>query len=144
MELLTVATGGRIGFSTGSPLRVLEDMQILKPNFLPVVPRLMNKFYQAVVAAGSTPGLKGTLFNMAVKAKLERLHATGDPTHALWDRLIFNKVRRSGSLKTCLYEPMHEGSECFWWKPQICRLWLCASQSTSLGFHAYRFMLQDS
>ena len=92
MELCVILTGGRIGFSTGSPLRILEDMQVLGPNFFPAVPRLLNRIYQIVAANLEAPGLKGTLFRRAVAAKMERLKATGDYSHPLWDRLVFNKV----------------------------------------------------
>ena len=94
MELCVILAGGKIGFSTNSPLRVLEDMQVLKPNFFPSVPRLLNRIYQAVAANLDAPGLKGALFRRAVAAKMERLKATGDYTHPLWDRLVFNKVIR--------------------------------------------------
>ena len=89
-----ILTGGMIGFSTGSPLRIIEDMQVLKPNFFPAVPRLLNKIYQAIAANLEAPGLKGALFRRAVAAKMERLKATGDYSHPLWDRLVFNKVIR--------------------------------------------------
>ncbi|ESK92844.1 long-chain-fatty-acid- ligase [Moniliophthora roreri MCA 2997] len=92
-ELCLVACGGRIGYWTGDPLRLLEDCQILKPNFFPSVPRVLNRIYQAANAAGDLPGLKGMLFKKAVQAKLERLRATGEVTHAFWDRLVFRKVR---------------------------------------------------
>jgi long-chain acyl-CoA synthetase len=92
MELCIISIGGKIGFSTGSPLRLMEDLQILKPNFVPFVPRVLNRIYHAAQAAGNLPGLKGKIFNTAVEAKLERLHATGDHTHAFWDRIVFKKV----------------------------------------------------
>lgn len=47
------------------------------------------------MAAGDVPGLKGALFRKAVATKLERLHTTGDPTHAFWDKLVFRKVSRT-------------------------------------------------
>jgi long-chain acyl-CoA synthetase len=87
-----MGTGGKIGFFSGSPLRILEDVQLLKPSFFPSVPRVLNRIYQAAMAAGNVPGLRGKIFNMAVKSKLERLHTTGESTHALWDRLVFKKV----------------------------------------------------
>ncbi|KDQ60651.1 hypothetical protein JAAARDRAFT_125417 [Jaapia argillacea MUCL 33604] len=92
-ELLTIAIGGSIGYFTGDPLRLLEDAQILKPNFFPSVPRVLNRVYQSAMAAGRAPGVKGALFQKAVQAKLQKLHATGDNTHFLWDRLVFRKIQ---------------------------------------------------
>lgn len=91
-ELCTIAVGGKIGYYTGDPLRLLEDSQILKPNFFPSVPRVLNRVYQAAMLGGNVPGLKGALFNKACQAKLAKLHATGDNTHMFWDKLVFRKV----------------------------------------------------
>lgn len=92
MALCNIAMGGRIGYSTGDPLRLLEDMQILKPTFVAAVPRMLNRVYQAAMANASAPGLKGILFRRATEVKLQQLHATGQRTHALYDRLVFSKV----------------------------------------------------
>ena len=85
--------GGAIGFFTGDPLRLLEDMCILKPNYFPSVPRVLNRIYQTAMLPAQDPGIKGFLFRSAVEAKLKRLHETGDNTHAFWDRLVFRKVQ---------------------------------------------------
>lgn len=93
MELTTVAVGKRIGYTTGDPTRFLEDIQLLKPHFVPLVPRVLNRVYQSVIAAGDAPGLRGAIFRTAVATKLENLKTRGQFTHVLWDRIVFRKVR---------------------------------------------------
>jgi len=92
-ELSVTATGGAIGYSTGSPLRLIEDLQVLKPNVILSVPRILNRIYQAIAANLKAPGLKGALLRRGVAVKLERFKQTGDHTHPFWDKLVFNKVR---------------------------------------------------
>ncbi|GLB35097.1 putative AMP-binding enzyme [Lyophyllum shimeji] len=92
-ELCVITVSGKIGYFTGDPLRLLEDAQLLKPNFFPSVPRVLNRVYQAAMAGGNVPGLKGNLFRQAIKTKLDKLHATGDPTHFFWDKLVFRKIQ---------------------------------------------------
>lgn len=101
MEMCVTLAGGRIGYSTGSPLRIIEDMQVLKPNFFPAVPRLLNKIYQAIAANLEAPGLKGALFRRGVAAKMERLRTTGEYRHPFWDRLVFNKVIQRSHPRQC-------------------------------------------
>jgi long-chain acyl-CoA synthetase len=92
-QLAVIALGGSIGFFTGDPLRLLEDAQVLKPNYFPAVPRVLNRIYQAAMVAGNVPGLKGAIFRRAVQTKLDNLHSTGVVTHPLWDRLVFKKIQ---------------------------------------------------
>lgn len=90
--LTVIAQGGCLGFWSGDPVRLLEDMQILKPTFFPAVPRVLNRIHQAGMAAAALPGVKGALFRRALEAKLQRLRTAGQLTHPLWDRLVFKKV----------------------------------------------------
>lgn len=76
-------------------MRLLEDAQILEPSFFPSVPRILNRIYQAVMAGANVPGLKGKIFQRAVATKRDRLYTSGQLTHALWDRLVFRKVRQA-------------------------------------------------
>ncbi|KAF8636675.1 hypothetical protein AX17_003481 [Amanita inopinata Kibby_2008] len=92
-ELCCIAVGARIGYFSGDPLRLLEDAQILRPQFFPSVPRVLNRVYQAAMVGGNVPGLRGNIFRKAISVKLEKLHRTGDPTHALWDKLVFRKIQ---------------------------------------------------
>ncbi|KAJ7093232.1 hypothetical protein C8R44DRAFT_815926 [Mycena epipterygia] len=92
-EFCCIAIGGSIGFFTGDPLRLIEDCQVLKPYFFPGVPRVLNRIYQAAMAAADVPGLKGNLFRKAVEVKLEQFRATGINSHWFWDKLVFRKLR---------------------------------------------------
>ncbi|KAI0755282.1 long-chain-fatty-acid-CoA ligase [Daedaleopsis nitida] len=92
MELCTVALGQAVGYTTGDPLRFLEDIQVLKPHFVSLVPRVLNRVYQSAIVAGDAPGLKGALFRQAVATKLHNLKTSGKLTHPLWDRLVFRKI----------------------------------------------------
>lgn len=94
-ELTIIARGGTLGYWSGDPLILLEDMQILKPNTFPAVPRVLNRIYQAGMAASALPGVKGALFRHALQVKLDRLRTTGSFTHPIWDRLIFKKASSS-------------------------------------------------
>ncbi|KAJ7470284.1 long-chain-fatty-acid-CoA ligase [Mycena latifolia] len=92
-EMICLSIGGRIGFFSGDPLRLIEDCQILQPGFFPGVPRVLNRVYQAAMAAADIPGFKGDLFRRAYQAKLAKFRATGDNTHFFWDKLVFRKIR---------------------------------------------------
>ncbi|KIM87577.1 hypothetical protein PILCRDRAFT_815138 [Piloderma croceum F 1598] len=92
-ELLCISFGGAIGYFTGDPLRLLDDVQTLKPQYFPSVPRVLNKIYQGAMLAGNVPGFRGAIFRKAVATKLEALHTIGTNIHPFWDRLVFRKVR---------------------------------------------------
>jgi len=111
-ELCTIATGARIGYFSGDPLRLIEDCQILKPSLFPSVPRVLNRVYQAAMLAGDVPGFKGNLFRKAIQVKLANLRSTGENTHLFWDKLVFRKIRAvlGGNLKllTSGSAPIHD------------------------------------
>jgi len=73
-ELLCISFGCAIGYFTGDPLRLLDDVQTLKPQYFPSVPRVLNKIYQGAMLAGNVPGFRGAVFRKAVATKLETLH----------------------------------------------------------------------
>ena len=60
-ELMVLYGGCAIGYFTGDPLRLLEDIQTLKPTLFPSVPRVLNRIALGVRAAMAQPGLKGTV-----------------------------------------------------------------------------------
>jgi long-chain acyl-CoA synthetase len=42
-EVLVASCGAKIGYFTGNPLNLIADVQALKPDFFPSVPRVLNK-----------------------------------------------------------------------------------------------------
>ncbi|OAV97152.1 hypothetical protein PTTG_02762 [Puccinia triticina 1-1 BBBD Race 1] len=94
-EAILLAIGAPIGYSCGDNLRLLEDVQLLKPTIFLSVPRVLNRIYQAVLAQLDGPGFKGSLGRKALQVKLQNLKTNGTNTHFLWDRLVFNKVKQA-------------------------------------------------
>lgn len=44
-EANVIAVGGAIGFSQGDPVKLLEDVQALRPTIFPGVPRVWQRIY---------------------------------------------------------------------------------------------------
>lgn len=132
-ECLAISLGASIGYFTGDPLRLLDDVQTLKPHFFPSVPRVLNRVYQGAMLAGDVPNFRGNIFRKAVASKLETLHTTGQNTHAFWDRLVFRKVRvvREGIHISAL--TLLPGPGCPWWKLAASDFWIGTHQSRCRG-----------
>ncbi|KAJ2709952.1 medium-chain fatty acid-CoA ligase faa2 [Coemansia spiralis] len=100
----TLMFGGvRIGFYSGDMANLLDDAQALQPTFMVAVPRLLNRIYDALVGATvGASGLVGLLSRAGFKAKAWRASTGRSPRHAIWDRLVFDKVaaRFGGRLRT--------------------------------------------
>ncbi|POW14163.1 hypothetical protein PSTT_03226 [Puccinia striiformis] len=102
-EAIVLTIGAPIGYSCGDNLRLLEDMQLLKPTILLGADSMIDmkcasgleQIYQAVLAQLNGPGLKGSLGRKALQVKLENLKTSGTNSHFLWDRLVFNKVKQA-------------------------------------------------
>jgi len=91
---ISLIYGMKCGFFGGNTLKLTEDMQILKPTFFPSVPRLFNKIFgtiQGKLAAAT--GIKKKLVDKAVSSKMANLHAGKGVTHALFDALVFKKMK---------------------------------------------------
>ena len=69
-------------------------MSFLKPSFFPVVPRLLNRIYGLIQGKfDAATGIKGALVRQALKSKLYYLRNGEGFTHAIYDRLVFDKVK---------------------------------------------------
>ncbi|KAI8325851.1 acetyl-CoA synthetase-like protein [Martensiomyces pterosporus] len=93
-EVYAMSVQGKIGLFSGDILKVVEDIQALKPTYFFSVPRLLNRIYDRLVAGTiHAPGLTGVIARKAVADKLANLAAGKGNTHAFWDRVIFAKIR---------------------------------------------------
>uniref|UniRef100_A0A915KN29 long-chain-fatty-acid--CoA ligase n=1 Tax=Romanomermis culicivorax TaxID=13658 RepID=A0A915KN29_ROMCU len=87
--------GARIGYYGGDVASLLDDVRLLRPKFLPVVPRLLNRLYdniRAKISAGNV--LTRFLFNVAYffkKRDLVKRNLIRKDT--VWDHLIFRKIQ---------------------------------------------------
>ncbi|KDN40254.1 acetyl-CoA synthetase-like protein [Tilletiaria anomala UBC 951] len=93
LEAGVITRGGRIGYSTGDPLRLVEDCQLLKPDYFPAVPRVLNRIAAQIQEQMNGDSFKAKLLRRAVESKLAYHDIDGSVTHAFWDRLIFGKVK---------------------------------------------------
>lgn len=111
-------------------MKLLDDLQALKPTLFPSVPRLFNRIYDKIQAGmKEKSGFLQGLIKYCVNAKIDNLKEKNEYEHSQYDALIFNKfkmllggrVRRmlTGSapinpdtldfLKVCFCCPIHEG-----------------------------------
>ena len=85
--------GASIGFFRGDTTKLVEDIQACRPTLMPVAPRVLNKIHDKIMAGiNSAGGTKKKLFYKALTAKSIGLRH-GHLKHALYDRLIFNKIK---------------------------------------------------
>jgi long-chain acyl-CoA synthetase len=87
--------GASIAFFRGDPLFLIEDLQACRPTMMPAAPRVLNKIYDKIqVGIAAAGGMKKRLFDVAVATKTKNLLASGQLKHSLYDRLIFNKIKK--------------------------------------------------
>src|SRR5205085_8894906 len=93
-SVATMIYGGTaIGFYQGDTLKLLDDINELKPTLFISVPRLLNRVYDKVIAGvKSKGGVAQFLFNTAFSAKKKNL-SRGIVEHMLWDRIVFRPIR---------------------------------------------------
>ena len=94
------------GFATavdGRVEKIIDNLAVVRPTFMGAAPRIFEKAHGRIVTMqASEGGPKEKIFNQAFKVGLQvdRLKAEGKPVpfllakqHALFDRLVFSKIR---------------------------------------------------
>ena len=102
MENAVLWGSGAIGFFHGNIQEILDDIKALQPTTFISVPRLYNKFNNAIKAATiEQGGIKGALSRHALAAKLEHMKTTGSNQHGFYDRIWANKVKQAIGFGRC-------------------------------------------
>lgn len=100
-ELVAVAitSGSQIGFprANGTPLTLVDDLKLFKPNRMANVPRIYTKFEALIKAAtvDSPSSIKSTLFNHVINTKINRHseYEGAQGKHLVYDKVILSKIR---------------------------------------------------
>jgi long-chain acyl-CoA synthetase len=89
-QLLCVNVGGAIGFFQGDPLKLVDDLQALRPTRFVAVPRVLTRIQEKVMGQiREAGGLKQAVFESALKRKL---NISNDPISMISDKLLFKKI----------------------------------------------------
>ena len=128
--IASMANKLQYGFYQGEVTKLKEDLQELKPTIMISVPRLWNRFYDVIKQKiAEAPYHKRMIAEWGIAKKLHNLEKSAQTTHALYDRIVFNKFRETlggrvrvmltGSapiskdvlnfLKVCFCVQIHEG-----------------------------------
>ena len=90
-----LCSGGAVGFSRGSPLLLVEDLQALQPTVFCAVPRLLSRIHDKIVQRAEGTDLASRLLRSAIATKLHRLKTYGSLSHLFYDSLVFAKIKAS-------------------------------------------------
>lgn len=83
-----------MAFYRGDVTLLFEDIAEIRPTIFCSVPRLYNRIYSAILSKTLHSGspIAAALFSRGLAAKQEGLKS-GNLTHAIWDRVLFNKIK---------------------------------------------------
>jgi long-chain acyl-CoA synthetase len=103
VQLFAIDAGGEMAYWRRDPKKIVEDVQLIRPTYLPSVPRIFEKIHTTATAkAEEAGGAKAKIFHWAVGVGREvarRVDRGGHPglvrkaQHALADKLVLHKVR---------------------------------------------------
>lgn len=94
MQTLTIYFGGRIGIYDGNTATLIPQIQKLQPTIVSLVPRLLNKLYEAVHNGVAKKGfIARKLFEFAKKTKTRQLQNGVLRYDTFFDKIVFKKLK---------------------------------------------------
>ena len=93
----------KIGYYSGNPLALFEDIALLQPTILVTVPRVLNKIYSKVMDEVSRKSrFIQTMFHRALNTKKENLEARNERSHMWYDIFFKGLKQKLGGRVNCL------------------------------------------
>lgn len=90
----SIAHAFAYGFFSGDPLKLFEDLAVLKPTIFFTVPRILNRLYDKILdGLSKKSGFAQWIFNKGIAAKTYYLKEEGAHHHKFYDTIAFKKVR---------------------------------------------------
>ena len=87
-----LSRGSAIGYFRGDPLKLVADMQILKPTMMAWVPRILTRLHDAINMMMAKEDWKHKLYKIALNQKLRNVSQVKF-THLLWDSILFKYTK---------------------------------------------------
>lgn len=91
---ICLSRGSAIGYFRGDPLKLVADMQILKPTMMAWVPRILSRLHDGINLMMSKEDWKHKLYKIALNQKL-RNTSKAKFTHLFWDSILFNRTAKT-------------------------------------------------
>jgi long-chain acyl-CoA synthetase len=100
-----ISFGAAIGFYAGDILKLMDDIQTLKPTVFASVPRLFNRMYDKInQTIAQESDLKRSIFEAGFNSKKEKLKAGDGVESFFWDTVVFRKTKeRLGGRVRCIF-----------------------------------------
>ncbi|KAL3315591.1 hypothetical protein Ciccas_005778 [Cichlidogyrus casuarinus] len=89
----TVFMKAKAGFSCGDITKIATEFKVLKPDFIPLVPRLLIRIYDKTIDQLDKRHIPRALLHYAIRSKLAAIDKYGPHCNTIWDRIFFNKIK---------------------------------------------------
>ncbi|XP_055932345.1 long-chain-fatty-acid--CoA ligase 1-like isoform X2 [Argiope bruennichi] len=94
-EVASLYFARSIAFYSGDVKKLMDEVRILKPNILPLVPRIMNALYTRVKESVEESAFKSFLLRTALSRKQKLLKRGKVTNQSIWDKLVLKKFQEA-------------------------------------------------